>query len=128
MIIIRSGLRRSLRCGASGRHRPTTLATSPGFLHDSATAVTPFWALWYASQRAVTSGSGQIGLVQNLQAGPLTMDAQLADHRVAARLGQARIEHLDDHVDAFHALRRLLAGGSHVSGKPLDGHGRALNQ
>ena len=45
MIIIRSGLRRSLRWGASGRHRPTTLATSPGFLHDRATAVTPFWAL-----------------------------------------------------------------------------------
>ena len=71
---------------------------------------------------------GQIGLVENLQTRPLAMGAQVANHRVAARLGQAGIEHFDDDVDTLHALRRLLAGGSHVTGEPLDGHGRALNQ
>src|SRR3569833_1037964 len=49
--------------------------------------------------------------------------AQLVDHGVAAGLGQARVEHLDHHVNLRHRLRGYLARGGHVTGEPLDRHG-----
>jgi len=67
-------------------------------------------------------GVGQVGLVQHLQAGALAELAQLFDHRVAARLRQARVQDLDDHIGVFHLLRGLLAGGGHVAREPLNRH------
>jgi len=51
------------------------------------------------------------------------MQAQLVNHRVAAGFRQARVEHLDHHVDLRHRFRGLLARGGHVTGEPLDRHG-----
>ena len=45
MIIMRKGFRAVPRCGATCMASLGTRATSEGFLHDSATAVTPFWLL-----------------------------------------------------------------------------------
>jgi hypothetical protein len=66
---------------------------------------------------------GQVGLVQDLQAGALPVAAQLLDERIRARARKARVEQLHDHVDLAHGLRSLLARGGHVAGKPGDGHG-----
>src|SRR5574343_1410191 len=55
MIIRRSGLTASLRCGASFWASDGILATSPGFLHEMATALTLGWASKYASQALVAS-------------------------------------------------------------------------
>ena len=71
------------------------------------------------------SGGGRIGevdLVEDFQAGPLAEQAQFFHHRVAARLGQARVQHLDHQVGVLHLLRRLLAGGVHVARVPLYRH------
>ena len=65
---------------------------------------------------------GEVGLVQHLQAGTLPVASEFVDHRIAACAGQARVEHLDDHVNLRERLGRLLAGGGHVAGKPSDGH------
>jgi hypothetical protein len=65
---------------------------------------------------------GQIGLVEHLEAGALAVQAQLAHHRIGARLGQARVDHLDDDVDRRHRLGRFLARRGHVTGKPLNCH------
>jgi hypothetical protein len=66
----------------------------------------------------------QVGLVEQLEAGSLPEQAQLADHGIAAGFRQARVQHLDDHVDVGHGFGGLLARRGHVTGKPLDGHGR----
>ena len=65
---------------------------------------------------------GEIGLVEYLQAGTLAVQAQLGDHRIAARFGQARVQHFDDDIDELHRLGRFSARRGHVTGKPLYGH------
>ena len=67
---------------------------------------------------------GHIGLVQQLEAGALAEGAQLVDHRIAGSHRQAGIEHLDDDIGHGQRFGRLLAGGGHVTGEPLDGHGQ----
>src|SRR6185436_5817785 len=67
-------------------------------------------------------GVGEVGLVEDLQAGALPVLAQALDERVAARAGEAGVEDLDHDIDLRHRLGRLLAGGGHVAGKPFDGH------
>ena len=65
---------------------------------------------------------GQIALVQQFQAGTLAVQAQLLDHRIAAGLRQARIQHFDHQIGDLHGFRRFLAGGVHVAGEPLYRH------
>jgi len=67
-------------------------------------------------------GIGEIGLVEELQAGPLPLAPQLLDERIGARVRKARVQHLDHHVDLLHRLRGLLARVGHVAGEPLDRH------
>ena len=65
---------------------------------------------------------GEVDLVEYLQTRALAVFAQLADHRVATRLGRARIQHFDDHVREFHRFGRFSAGRGHVTRKPLYCH------
>ena len=66
---------------------------------------------------------GKIRLVQQLEAGPLAEGAQLVNHRIAARLRQAGIEDFDDDIGHGQRFGCFFAGGGHVTGEPLDGHG-----
>ena len=66
---MRKGFSGLSRCGASAPAMRVTLAASPGFLHDSATAVTPFSAPKARSQAAVASGSARSALLSTLRQG-----------------------------------------------------------
>src|SRR5574343_1451025 len=69
MIMRRSGLTASLRCGASFCARDGILATSPAFLQEMATALTPGWASKWASQALVASGSARSALLRIFRQG-----------------------------------------------------------
>ena len=122
MIIMRSGFRAVPRCGASARHSLGILATSDGFLAGQRHRVHVLLRVVESQPGLRRRRVGQVALVQHLQARALAELAQFFDHRVAAGLRQARIQHFDDHVGLFHRLRRFLAGGVHVTGEPLDRH------
>ena len=55
------------------------------------------------------------------------MSGQLLQQRVEAGAWNARIQHLNDHVNVFDALLDEPARGVHVTGEPLDCHGRAFS-
>ena len=69
MIISRSGLKLSSRCGASFCASAGSFATSPGFLAEMATAFTPGWRSKYAIHAAVAAGSARSLLFRTLRQG-----------------------------------------------------------
>ena len=65
-------------------------------------------------------GVSQVLLVQDLEGGLVT--GELLQHRVGTRARQARIEHLNHHVNGFDALGDRLLGQEHVTREPLNRH------
>ena len=59
-------------------------------------------------------------LVQDLEAGPFT--GQRGQHGIGAGARQARVQHLDHHVNVLDAFGDGFFGQVHVTGEPLDGH------
>jgi hypothetical protein len=69
-------------------------------------------------------GIRKVRFVEHLQARPLTVQAQLVDHRIATRARQACVDHLDHDVDAGHRFGGFFARRRHMAGKPVDRHSR----
>jgi hypothetical protein len=122
MIMMRSGLVGTPRCGASALHSSGMRVHVGRLLGRHRIGRHAFLGVVPGGPGGGGDGVGQVGLVQDLQAGALAELAQLLDHRVAARLGKAGIQDLDDHVRVFHLLRGRLAGSGHVAREPLNRH------
>ncbi|MNY76290.1 hypothetical protein D3C86_2158310 [compost metagenome] len=55
------------------------------------------------------------------------MARDFGQQRVGAGGGQARVQHLDHHVNVLDAFGDGFTGQVHVTGEPLDGHAGVLS-
>ena len=65
-------------------------------------------------------GVGHVLLVQHLEG--WLVARKLGQQRIGAGAGQARIQHLDHHINVLDAFGDGFFGQVHVTGEPLDGH------
>jgi hypothetical protein len=67
-------------------------------------------------------GIGEVGFVQQLEGRALTLAPQGLEHRVAAGVRYAGVQHFNHQVDLLHTFGGRFARGGHVTRIPVDRH------